>query len=292
MKRTQQTVRAALIQCSNPLGPDQPLARVKQAMIDKHIPLIESAAAKGANICCLQEIFYGPYFCAEQNAKWYDYAEEIPDGPTVMLMRGLAKKLNMAMLVPIYERETGGVLYNTTAVIDQTGAFLGRYRKHHIPHLHPGFWEKFYFRPGTGGYPVFDTAFGRIGVYTCYDRHFPEGARELGLKGAELVFNPSATVAGLSEHLWKLEQPAHAVANQYFIAAINRVGVEAPWNIGEFYGQSYFCNPRGQIYAIAHRSRDEVLVADVNFDETEQARREWQFYRDRRPETYKLTSEY
>jgi len=292
MKRTQQTVRAALIQCSNPLGPDQPLARVKQAMIDKHIPLIESAAAKGANICCLQEIFYGPYFCAEQNAKWYDYAEEIPDGPTVMLMRGLAKKLNMAMLVPIYERETGGVLYNTTAVIDQTGAFLGRYRKHHIPHLHPGFWEKFYFRPGTGGYPVFDTAFGRIGVYTCYDRHFPEGARELGLKGAELVFNPSATVAGLSEHLWKLEQPAHAVANQYFIAAINRVGVEAPWNIGEFYGQSYFCNPRGQIYAIAHRSRDEVLVADVNYDETEQARREWQFYRDRRPETYKLTSEY
>jgi len=292
MKRTQQTVRAALIQCSNPLGPDQPLARVKQAMIDKHIPLIESVAAKGANICCLQEIFYGPYFCAEQNAKWYDYAEEIPDGPTVMLMRGLAKKLNMAMLVPIYERETGGVLYNTTAVIDQTGAFLGRYRKHHIPHLHPGFWEKFYFRPGTGGYPVFDTAFGRIGVYTCYDRHFPEGARELGLKGAELVFNPSATVAGLSEHLWKLEQPAHAVANQYFIAAINRVGVEAPWNIGEFYGQSYFCNPRGQIYAIAHRSRDEVLVADVNFDETEQARREWQFYRARRPETYKLTSEY
>ena len=292
MKRTQQIVRAALIQCSNPLGPDQPLARVKQAMIDKHIPLIESAAAKGANICCLQEIFYGPYFCAEQNAKWYDYAEEIPDGPTVMLMRGLAKKLNMAMLVPIYERETGGVLYNTTAVIDQTGAFLGRYRKHHIPHLHPGFWEKFYFRPGTGGYPVFDTAFGRIGVYTCYDRHFPEGARELGLKGAELVFNPSATVAGLSEHLWKLEQPAHAVANQYFIAAINRVGVEAPWNIGEFYGQSYFCNPRGQIYAIAHRSRDEVLVADVNYDETEQARREWQFYRDRRPETYKLTSEY
>ena len=116
----------------------------------------------------------------------------------------------------------------------------------HIPHVAPGFWEKFYFRPGNLGYPVFDSGFVKIGVYICYDRHFPEGARALGLNGAEIVFNPSATVPGLSEYLWKLEQPAHAVANGYFVGAINRVGTEAPWNIGEFYGQSYFCDPRGR----------------------------------------------
>ena len=159
--------------------------------------------------------------------------------------------------------------------------YLGKYRKTHIPHVAPGFWEKFYFRPGNLGYPVFDLGFAKIGVYICYDRHFPEGARCLGLNGAEIVFNPSATVAGLSEYLWKLEQPAHAAANGYFIAAINRVGTEAPWNIGEFYGTSYFCNPRGKIIAEAARDKDEVLTADLNLDEIAEVRRTWQFYRDR-----------
>jgi hypothetical protein len=134
----------------------------------------------------------------------------------------------------------------------------------------PGFWETFYFRPGNLGYPVFNTAAGKIGVYICYDRHFPEGARILGLNGAEIVMNPSATVAGLSEYLWKLEQPAHAVANGYFVGAINRVGVEAPWNIGEFYGQSYFCDPRGQMLAVASRDADELVVADLDFGMIEQ----------------------
>jgi N-carbamoylputrescine amidase len=128
--------------------------------------------------------------------------------------------------------------------------------------------------------------FAKIGIYICYDRHFPEGARCLGLNGAEIVFNPSATVAGLSEYLWKLEQPAHAAANGYFIAAINRVGTEAPWNIGEFYGTSYFCNPRGKIIAEAGRDKDEVLTADLNLDEIAEVRRTWQFYRDRRPDLY------
>ena len=131
-----------------------------------------------------------------------------------------------------------------------------------------------------------DTAYARIGVYICYDRHFPEGARALGLNGAEIVFNPSATVAGLSEYLWKLEQPAHAVANGYFIAAIDRVGFEAPWNIGEFYGQSYFCDPRGQIIAQAPRDEDALVVADLNLDLIRDVRNTWQFFRDRRPETY------
>jgi beta-ureidopropionase len=278
--------RAALIQCSNPLTDVTDLKKVKSAMIEKHLPLIKQAAEKGAQVCCLQEIFYGPYFCAEQQTRWYETAEEIPDGPTIRLMRDVAKKHGMLMIVPIYEKEMAGLYYNTAAVISHTGEYLGRYRKHHIPQVHPGFWEKFYFTPGNGGYPVFETPFGKIGVYICYDRHFPEGARELGLNGAEIVFNPSATVAGLSEYLWKLEQPAHAVANQYFVGAINRVGVEAPWKIGEFYGQSYFCNPRGKIFAEASRDKDEVVVADLDLDMIAEVRNVWQFYRDRRPESY------
>ena len=197
-------------------------------MIDKHVAYIEQAAEAGAQIVCLQEIFYGPYFCAEQTTTWYDFTEPIPDGPTIRLMQDLARKHHIALIVPIYEIEQEGVYYNTAAVIHNDGSYLGKYRKTHIPHVAPGFWEKFYFRPGNLGYPVFDLGFVKIGVYICYDRHFPEGARALGLDGAEIVFNPSATVAGLSEYLWKLEQPAHAVANGYFVGAINRVGTEAP----------------------------------------------------------------
>jgi len=133
---------------------------------------------------------------------------------------------------------------------------------------------------------VFRTQYAIVGVYICYDRHFPEGARALGLNGAEIVFNPSATVAGLSEYLWKLEQPAHAVANGYFVGAINRVGTEAPWNIGEFYGQSYFVNPRGQFVATASRDKSELITADLDMAEIEEVRRVWQFYRDRRPDAY------
>jgi N-carbamoylputrescine amidase len=262
------------------------LVEIKRAMLEKHEAYIAQAAAAGSQITCLQEIFYGPYFCAEQEIKWYDSTERIPDGPTITRMRELARKHKMALIVPIYEIEQEGVYYNTAAVIDGSGNYLGKYRKTHIPHVAPGFWEKFYFKPGNLGYPVFDLGFARIGIYICYDRHFPEGARALGLNGAEIVFNPSATVAGLSEHLWKLEQPAHAVANGYFIGAINRVGTEAPWNIGEFYGSSYFCDPRGQMVAQASRDKDEVLTADLDLDVIKQVRQTWQFFRDRRPDMY------
>ena len=266
--------------------PSTPVERVKKDAIEKHVGLVEQAAGGGTQICCLQEIFYGPYFPAEQSVKWYDMAERIPDGPTCGLMAELAKKHRMALIVPIMEEAMTGVYYNTAAVFDERGEFRGRYRKHHLPHCHPGFWEKFYFTPGDAGYPVFDLGFAKVGVYICYDRHFPEGARELGLNGAEIVFNPSATVAGLSEYLWKLEQPAHAVANQYYVGAINRVGVEKPWEIGEFYGTSYFCDPRGKFVAEASRDWDEVVVADLDMDTIAEVRKVWQFYRDRRPETY------
>jgi beta-ureidopropionase len=279
-------VRCALIQAANVASPDRPLAEIREAMMHKHETYIAQAASQGAQITCLQEIFYGPYFCAEQQTRWYDFTEPIPDGPTIKRMQELAKKHRMAMIVPIYEVEQEGVYYNTAAVLDSDGKYIGKYRKTHIPHVAPGFWEKFYFRPGNLGYPVFDLGFAKIGVYICYDRHFPEGARALGLNGAEIVFNPSATVAGLSEHLWKIEQPAHAVANGYFIGAINRVGTEAPWNIGHFYGSSYFCNPRGQIIASASREKDEVLVADLDLDQIKEVRQTWQFFRDRRPDAY------
>ncbi|MGI8813652.1 MAG: nitrilase-related carbon-nitrogen hydrolase [Pyrinomonadaceae bacterium] len=279
-------VKCGLIQAHNVGAVDAPIEEIKKANIDHQMKMVEDAAKQGVQMLCFQEIFTTPYFCAEQQTRWYEAVEKVPDGRTVKLMQDVAKEHGMVIIVPIYEEEISGVSYNTAAVIDADGKYLGKYRKTHIPHVAPGFWEKFYFRPGNLGYPCFDTAFARIGVYICYDRHFPEGARCLGLNGAEIIFNPSATVAGLSEYLWKLEQPAHAVANGYFVGAINRVGTEAPWNIGEFYGQSYFCDPRGQIIAEGSRDRDELVVADLDFDMIREVRNTWQFFRDRRPDAY------
>ena len=201
------TVKCGLIQCSNAAPTDLPIDDIKRLNIEKHLGFIEQAAEQGVQIVCMQEVFTTPYFCAEQQTRWYEAVEKIPDGPTVRLMQEVAKAHGMVIVVPIYEEEITGVYYNTAAVIDADGKYLGKYRKNHIPHVNPGFWEKFYFRPGNLGYPAFDTAFARIGVYICYDRHFPEGARALGLNGAEIVFNPSATVAGLSEYFGELNNP-------------------------------------------------------------------------------------
>jgi N-carbamoylputrescine amidase len=275
-----------LIQASHAGSTTEKIEKIREANIEKHLKLIDQAGKEGVQILCMQEIFTGPYFCAEQNPRWYEAVERIPDGPTTRLMQERAKKHRMVIIVPLYEEEAPGVYYNTAAVIDADGTYLGKYRKNHIPQVAPGFWEKYYFKPGNLGYPVFQTTYAKVGVYICYDRHFPEGARELGLNGAEIVFNPSATVAGLSEYLWKLEQPAHAVANAYFVGAINRVGTEAPWNIGEFYGQSYFCDPRGKMLAVGSRDKDELIVAELDLDTIREVRNVWQFYRDRRPETY------
>ncbi|MBW3113761.1 MULTISPECIES: nitrilase-related carbon-nitrogen hydrolase [Bacillaceae] len=284
-------VTIGLIQASHDVDGSEAVETHKEQAIKKHISLVRDAAKKGAQIICLQEIFYGPYFCSEQNPKWYDSAEEIPNGPTTKQFQELAKELSVVIVLPIYEREGIATYYNTAAVIDADGSYLGKYRKQHIPHVGVGeegygFWEKYYFKPGNLGYPVFDTAYAKVGVYICYDRHFPEGARLLGLKGAEIVFNPSATVAGLSEYLWKLEQPAHAVANGYYLGAINRVGYEGPWNMGEFYGQSYLVDPRGGFVSVGSRDQDEVVIGEMNKKLLREVRDTWQFYRDRRPETY------
>ena len=264
----------------------------KESMIAKHEELARRAAADGAQIIGFQELFYGPYFGVIQDQKYYEYVEPVP-GPTVERFQKLAKELNLVIVLPIYEVANEGEYYNTAAVIDADGSLLGTYRKHHIPNL-PQFWEKFYFRPGNSGYPVFDTKVGRVGVYICYDRHFPEGWRELGLNNAQIVFNPSATKPGLSNRLWEIEQPAAAAANQYFIAANNRIGQE----VGEFgpdapqfYGSSYFVDPRGNFVGeVASQDKEEIVIRDLDLDDLLRTRNDWQFYRDRRPESYERTT--
>ena len=257
----------------------------RESMIEKHIAFAREAAKQGAQVMCFQELFNDAYFCQVQDTVHMDGAEKVPDGPTVQRMIEVARETGMVLVVPIYEKEDDGFFYNTAAVLDSDGTYLGKYRKTHIPHV-GGFWEKFYFRPGNMGYPVFDTAVGRIGVYICYDRHFPEGWRALGLAGAKIVFNPSATSRGLSMYLWNLEQPAAAVANEYFIGAINRVGRE-PYGDNDFYGSSYFVDPRGQVVGDQASDTDEELVIrDLDLDLIDEVRKTWAFYRDRRPEAY------
>ena len=271
-----EVIRAALVQAA--------WTGDKESMIKLHEDYARQAAEQGAKVICFQELFYGPYFCQVQDASFYDYAEEVP-GPITERFAALAAELGMVMVLPMYEKEQEGVLYNTAAVIDADGTFLGKYRKTHIPQV-KGFWEKFYFKPGNLGYPVFDTAVGRIGVYICYERHFPEGWRALGLAGAKIVFNPSATSRGLSEYLWRLEQPAAAVANEYFVGTINRVGVE-PLGDNDFYGQTYFADPRGQLIGeAASDTEEEIVVRDLDMDLLTEVRDLWAFYRDRRPDTY------
>lgn len=279
------TLTSGLIQMGLKGDTSMSPAEITKLMLDAHLPMIDEAAAKGVQVLCFQEVFTQPYFCPSQDRKWYAAAEAIPDGETTKLMQEYASKHNMVIIVPIYEEAMPGVYYNTAAVIDADGSYLGKYRKTHIPQV-AGFWEKFFFKPGNSNWPVFETAYAKLGVYICYDRHFPEGWRGLALNGADIIFNPSATVAGLSQYLWELEQPASAAANGVYIAAINRVGIEEPWNIGEFYGSSYFVNPRGEIIAQASPDKDELLVTELDMDMIREVRDGWQFFRDRRPETY------
>ena len=270
-------VRAALVQTK--WTGDQ------ESMISLHERYAREAAAQGAQVIGFQEVFNAPYFCQVQEPEHYRWAEAVPDGPTVVRMQALARELNLVIVVPVYEEEQPGVYYNTAAVIDADGSYLGKYRKHHIPQV-KGFWEKFYFKPGNLGWPVFETSVGRVGVYICYDRHFPEGWRALGLAGAQIVYNPSATSRGLSAYLWQLEQPAAAVANEYFVAAINRVGTEE-YGDNDFYGTSYFVDPRGQFVGEpASDKEEELIVRDLDLGLIEEVRQQWAFYRDRRPDAY------
>ena len=283
-------VKAGLIQMNLKGDTSESPEKIREQMIEAHIPFIERAGEAGVNVLCFQEVFTQPYFCPSQDAKWYAAVEKIPEGPTTKLMQEYAKKYGMVIVVPIYEEHMTGVYYNTAAVIDADGTYLGKYRKTHIPQV-AGFYEKFFFKPGNSGWPVFETGYCKLGVYICYDRHFPEGWRGLALNGAEYIVNPSATVAGLSQYLWKLEQPASAVANGVYIGAVNRPGTEQPWNIGRFYGSSYVVDPRGEFLVEASEDKDELVTADMDMDKVREVRNIWQFFRDRRPEMYGALTE-
>ena len=260
-RRMARNVTVGLIQTHNAVRSEGVAREVQKAALDVHIPLIDEAGKKGVQILGLQEIFNGPYFCPSQDPFWYDATEAIP-GPTTELMQALREEVPDGDGRPALRARAGRRLLQHRR---------RHRRRRHVPRQVPEEPHPAHERssgrsssssPGNLGYPVFQTRYAKVGVYICYDRHFPEGARALGLNGAEIVFNPSATVAGLSQYLWKLEQPAHAVANGYFVAASNRVGTEAPWNIGKFYGTSYIVDPRGKmLVATRSEDKDELVIA-------------------------------
>jgi len=264
-------VRSALIQAHG--------TGAKEEIVERQVALLLQAADQDARIVCLQELSNSPYFGQEQNPRWFEWAEEIPAGSTTQRIQKIARETGMAVVLPLFERD-GHTYYNSAAVIDADGTFLGKYRKLHIPQTEK-FWEKFYFRPGNLGLPVFESKHAKIGVYICYDRHFPEGARMLGLQGADIVFIPTAT-AGRTKPLWMVESRAHAIANGYFVGSVNRIGVELDAEI-DFYGSSYFCDPWGNVLAQGGDSEDEVVVGDLDLATV---RPQFYYYRDRRPDVY------
>lgn len=253
----------------------------KAANVDRAVTLVREAAAEGAELACLPEVFHSVFAMTELGEAFFAEAEPVP-GPTTERMSRLAAELGIVLVVPVYERAARGVYYNTAVVLDADGTLVGRYRKQHIP-LSPIFYEKLYFKPGNLGYPVFETRAGRIGVVICHDRHYPEGLRILGLGGADVILVPTATPASsLSADVFDLELRAHAVFNELFVAAVNRVGTEGAHT---YYGRSLVAAPDGRVLAEAGDG-EEIVLADLDYAEIDERRRRWQFYRDRRPHTY------
>jgi N-carbamoylputrescine amidase len=257
--------------------------------ISKAISSVESLAKKGANIICLQELFSTIYFCNETDERYFEYAEAIP-GPVTEKFSKIAKEHKVVLILPYFERLAAGIYYNTAAVIDADGRYLGKYRKTHIPD-DPGFYEKYYFTPGDTGYKVFNTRYGNVGILICWDQWYPEAARLTALKGADIIFYPTAIgtlpVEGQDEKnkfmdAWLTIQRSHAIANGCFVASINRVGEES--NIS-FWGNSFVSGPFGELLARAGE-QEEVLLVECNFDSIEKQRRIWPFFRDRRIDTY------
>ncbi len=276
-------VRVGLIQLT---AEETPAANVR-----KTIPRIEEAAAKGAKIIGLQEMFTTKYFCVEQDPKYFNLAEPIPAGPSVTALTEVARKLGVVIVAPLFEARGSEVFHNTAAIIDADGTYLGKYRKMHIPQ-DPGFEEKFYFTPGDLGFRTWNTAFGQIGVLICWDQWYPEAARLTALAGAQILFYPTAigwlpeekATLGKAQHTaWETVQRGHGVANGCYVAATNRVGQEGHT---QFWGQSFVSDPYGEIIAKASPDREEVLIADCDLDRQREFRRIWHFFRDRRIDAY------
>jgi beta-ureidopropionase len=253
--------------------------------------LIREAARRGAQIICPPELFSTIYFCVETRPEYFDWAEPIP-GPTTDHMATLARETGTVLLCPIFERAGDGRFFNTAAVLGPDGELIGKYRKSSIPFMdrgrsaEPRGNEKYYFEPGDLGFPTFATPFGvRIGILICYDRHFPEAARVLGLGGAEIVFVPTVT-SGMTRYLWDLELRAHAVTNIYYVCGVNKVGVDVGGSTRNHFGSSLIANPRGEIIAQASDTGEDVVVADLDVSVIPELRAMWGYYRDRRPDAY------
>ncbi len=259
--------------------------------IAKAIKGIEEAAARGANIICLQELFSSLYFCDVEDHENFKLGEAIP-GPTTAVMQEVARKLQVVIIASLFEKRAQGLYHNTTAVIDADGTYLGKYRKMHIPD-DPGYYEKFYFTPGDLGYKVFDTKFARIGVLICWDQWYPEAARITSLMGAEILFYPTAIGWDINEanpvinreqyDAWQTIQRSHAVANGLYVVSVNRVGVEAEQ---KFWGGSFIANPHGRLLYLASHDEEETHVEEIDLDQTEYYRTTWPYLRDRRIDSY------
>ncbi len=265
-----------------------------QENLDKTVVLIREAAAKGAQIVCLQELFRSQYFCREENAELFNLAETIP-GPSTETIGKVAKEAKVSVVASLFEKRATGLYHNTAAIIGSDGALKGIYRKMHIPD-DPLYFEKFYFTPGDTGFLNFDTEFGRIGVLVCWDQWYPEGARLTSLQGANILFYPTAI--GWHPHekeqygeaqrdAWITIQRSHAIANGIYVAAVNRIGFEGPTDNGlEFWGSSFVADPFGQIIQQASTDKEEVFVVECDPARMEEVRRNWPFYRDRRIDAY------
>jgi len=284
--QTVEKFTVGLVQMSCSPDPADNLARALER--------IEEAARLGANIICLPELFRSQYFCQRQDPALFDLAEPVP-GPTTEALSKAARRLAVALVAPVFERRAPGVCHNTAAVIDADGRLAGLYRKTHIPD-DPLYYEKYYFTPGDAGYPAFDIRYARIGTLICWDQWYPEPARLVALRGAQILFYPTAIgwhpaekqQHGAVQHeAWKTIQRGHAIANGIYVAAVNRVGHEGPAGAGlEFFGGSFICDPFGVVLAEASKEREEILCAECEPARVEEVRRNWPFLRDRRIDTY------
>jgi N-carbamoylputrescine amidase len=285
------TVNVGLVQMSCSANPEENLK--------KAIEKIREAAAKGAQIVCLQELFRSLYFCDVEDYENFNLAESIP-GPSTEAISKVAKELNVVVIASLFEKRTNGIYHNTTAVIDGDGSYLGKYRKMHIPD-DPAYYEKFYFTPGDLGYKVFKTRFATIGVLICWDQWYPEAARITALMGAEILFYPTAIGWATSQNeetnseqynAWQTIQRSHAVANGIHVVSVNRVGFEQNGAM-KFWGGSFVANPFGKLLYLASHDKEEVHVMPLDLGKTDRYRTHWPFLRDRRIDSYQpITKRY
>jgi len=256
---------------------------------------IREAATRGAKVVCLPELFRSPYFCQTEDASLFDLAEEIP-GPSTEALGWEARRSGVVVIASLFERRAAGLYHNTTVVIGTDGSILGQYRKMHIPD-DPSYYEKFYFTPGDLGFHIVPTEFGNLGVLVCWDQWFPEAARLVAMRGADIIFYPTAigwhpaekAANGAAQRdAWRTVQRGHAIANGVYVAAINRVGLETPAGPPglEFWGSSFLCDPQGVVLAEGSIERQEILFGTVDPARIEDVRRNWPFFRDRRTDAY------